>query len=131
MDGSDRPSAVPAPLWRWVCIELGERGARSVDPLVAVVLAAARVAERGETMPPEVLRYWAWHLDSARRTVHQSERGFLTLARAAGWSDDEIRRWALLERDADVDEHIAGLNALVRRVERPPPPDRSDPASAT
>lgn len=130
-DEANQPrSTVPAAVWHWICTEVGETGARSMDPLVGAVLAAARVTKRGEaaSTPPEVLRYWAWHLDSARRVVHQNEREFLRLARAAGWSDDEIRRWALLNGEIDVDEHVGELDALVHRTDRPPTPRAKPPA---
>lgn len=123
-DPNEPPSGVPPAVWQWMCDELGERGARLSDPLVGAVLASDRVEKQARAggTPPEVLRYWAWFLDGARRTAHQNELQFVRHLRAAGWPDDDIRRWVLLETETDIDAHIEKLDTLVHRTDRPPNP---------
>ena len=121
---SPRPSNVPPAVRHWVCEELGTSAAQNLDPLVSTVFASERVqkSKQADATPPEVLRYWSWLLDGARRTVHQNELQLILHLRAGGWSDDDIRRWVLIDALTDVDTHIGQLRQLVYRTDRPPNP---------
>ncbi|MBN9739439.1 hypothetical protein PP1_031145 [Pseudonocardia sp. P1] len=71
-----------------------------------------------------MLQHWAMYLDSSRRLVHQNELQFIRHLRASGRSDPEILTWVVLGPDTDVDAHLRELEQLVRRIDRPPPPQR-------
>ena len=120
------PAGVPSAVWQWIREELGDRGTQHLDPLVSTVLASERAQQSGSAgaTPPEVLRYWAWFLDGARRVAHQNELQLVLHLRAAGWSDDDVRRWVLIDASTDIDTHIGELRRLVYRTDRPPNPAR-------
>ncbi|OLM28655.1 hypothetical protein Ae717Ps2_6251 [Pseudonocardia sp. Ae717_Ps2] len=120
------PARVPRQMWQWIGDVLGKGRARHFDPLVSCVLASGEVMRDGGAAQTslEVLQHWARYLDSSRRLVHQNELQFIRHLRAAGRSDPEIRSLAVLDPDTDIDARLTELEQLVRRVDRPPPPQR-------